>query len=79
MKQYALLVLLTGLLSTTSQGQQALTREPTLVSPQIHDNHSVTFRLKAPTATTATISGNWMRSEGFARPSATMQKGADGI
>ncbi|RYF78177.1 MAG: esterase [Cytophagaceae bacterium] len=79
MKQYALLVLLTGLLSTTSQGQQALTREPPLVSPEIHDNHSVTFRLKAPMATTASISGNWMRSEGFARPSATMQKGADGI
>lgn len=79
MKKHSLLILLIGLLASESNAQQDLFRESPIVSPDIHPDHSVTFRLKAPKATTATISGSWMRSAGFARPSAAMQKGADGV
>lgn len=49
------MLVLTGLLLTTGHSEQALTRDPGLMSPDIYDDHSVIFRLKAPTATTATI------------------------
>ncbi|MVM32836.1 esterase [Spirosoma sp. HMF4905] len=79
MKKLPLLILLIGLTIRSMNAQQALTREPQLISPEIHKDKSVTFRLNAPKASTVTITGGWMNSVGVTRPSAEMKRGEDGI
>lgn len=56
----------------------ALAQTPTpdgVVSPDVHPDRTVTFRLKAPKASEATLYGDWMA---VGKPEA-MAKGADGI
>lgn len=48
---------------------------PTVVSPEIAKDSSVTFRLWAPKASTVELSGNWMG----ARPPVPFTKGDDGV
>jgi enterochelin esterase family protein len=45
------------------QAAPAFMRAPALVSPEIHEDKKVTFRLSAPDAQEVTLSGEWM--EGF--------------
>lgn len=51
-------------------------RGPRVVSPEIHPDNSVTFRVLAPDATKVTISGNWMAGWGT---QVEMAKGDSGI
>lgn len=51
-------------------------RGPRVVSPEIHADNSVTFRVLAPNATKVTISGNWMAGWGT---QVEMAKGDSGI
>ncbi len=37
-------------------------RRPRIVSPEVHENHTITFLLEAPEATEVTLSGNWIPS-----------------
>ena len=46
-----------------------------LVSPEVHADHTVTFRIRAPKASELTLYGDWM-PVGKPRP---MTKSADGI
>ena len=52
----------------------------TLVSPEVHADRTVTFRIRAPQATTVTLTGDWLAtpasSTGGMLP---MTKGADGV
>jgi enterochelin esterase family protein len=48
-----------------------------LKSPQINADGSVTFRLKAPAASTVGVNGNWQK--GFVSPPLPMTKGDDGV
>jgi enterochelin esterase family protein len=54
--------------------------QDTLVSPEVHADRRVTFRIRAPQATTVTLTGDWLAtlaaSTGGVLP---MTKGADGI
>lgn len=56
-------------LSSLAQGQQ----RQRIISPQVHDDQSVTFRLQGPEATSV------MLNAGFAGGEQPMTKGADGI
>jgi enterochelin esterase-like enzyme len=61
-------------------GQPARGIQETLVSPEVHADRTVTFRLYAPKATEVTITGDWMatlesRTGGIAK----MTRGADGV
>lgn len=51
-------------------------RGPRVVSPEIHQNNAVTFRLLAPDAGKVTISGNWMEGWGT---QVDLTKGDSGI
>jgi enterochelin esterase family protein len=51
-------------------------RGPRVVSPEIHADNSVTFRVLAPDATKVTLSGNWMAGWGT---QVEMAKGDSGI
>ncbi len=46
--------------SITLQGYGQQRRAARIVSPAVHENNSITFRLMAPEATKVTLSGNWM-------------------
>jgi enterochelin esterase family protein len=66
-----ILILLFGF-QTNAQSQ----RGPRVVSPEIHPNNSVTFRLLATEATKVTLSGNWMAGWGT---QVELTKGDSGI
>jgi enterochelin esterase-like enzyme len=52
----------------------------TLVSPEVHADHSVTFRLYAPKAAEVTITGDWMATlASRLGGTAKMTKGEDGV
>jgi len=61
------LLTITGLVAAPLSAQQAPTPTPATAaarpapirSPEIHPDHTVTFRLRAPNATTGTLNGNW--------------------
>ena len=59
--------------------QQALWGGSEIVSPEIHDDYTVTFRLQAPNATEVKITGDWMPWQGWTPGSEIMEKGEDGI
>lgn len=55
-----------------------------IVSPEIGENNSVTFRIKAPNAGEVKLSGNWMPSApdgngGMAQQMVALEKDADGL
>ena len=64
------------LLSVIAFGQQALYDAATVVSPQINDDNSVTFRLNVPKAITVTVSGDFEGDDGNVEY--PLVQGADG-
>ena len=63
----------------TVSGQQALWGGPDIVSPEIHDDNSVTFRYKAPMAKEVRLYGDWMPWEGWTPGSQLLTLGGDTI
>jgi enterochelin esterase family protein len=65
MKQFAILIMVAGwvALSPAAYSQQAApgraAAAPRPVSPEIHSDHTVTFRLSAPKAAEVTLNGSW--------------------
>lgn len=51
------------LIAATSFAQQALWGGSQIVSPEIHDDHTVTFRLKAPKAVKVEVTGDFLASQ----------------
>lgn len=78
MKTFFSFLMILTLLTMTSTAQQALWGGPNLVSPEIHENNTVTFRLLAPQAGEVKLSGDWMPSEGWVPGSVDMEKSEDG-
>jgi len=62
---------------TMFQSNAQFRRAPSLVSPQINDDNSVTFRLNAPDADKVTINGSWL--PGYYGKKADVSKGDYGI
>ena len=58
MKRFTLLTVLM-LISITVSAQQALWRNTQVVSPEIHEDHTVTFRLRAPKAVKVQVVGDF--------------------
>ena len=56
---------LTGMLA---QAQQALWGGSQLVSPEIHDNNTVTFRLRAPKAVKVQVTGDFLPTQKIKTP-----------
>jgi len=59
--------------------QQALWGAPEMVSPEIHPDQSVTFRLMAPDAREVKLSGDWMPSAGWVPGSEVLTKDEKGV
>ena len=58
--------------------QQAIGRGQEIVSPEIHENGTVTFRLQAPRAGEVKLTGDWLPAEGFVPGSVVMEKNEKG-
>ena len=72
-----ILVLFWGSL-TLAEGQQSISGAPGTVSPEIHDDQTVTFRLEAPAATEVKISGDWLPFTGFLPGTEDMTRDGNG-
>jgi enterochelin esterase family protein len=61
-------------------GQSGRGIQETLVSPEVHADRTVTFRLYAPKATEVTLTGDWMATlESRTGGTAKVARGADGV
>jgi len=59
--------------------QEALWGNNEIISPEIHDNREVTFRLSAPNAAEVKITGDWMPVEGWVPGAEAMEKDDIGV
>ena len=64
------------MIATTAQ--QSLWGGEEIISPEIHEDHTVTFRVNAPNASEVRISGDWMPPEGWVPGSVPMEKDQKG-
>ena len=62
-----------------SQAQQALWGGANIISPEIKNDNTVTFRFVAPNAKEVKISGEWMPAENWQPGSTLMTKGDSGV
>jgi len=74
---FVIAFVITGTLSSIAQ--QALWGAPTIVSPEVKSDKTVTFRLQAPDAKEVKISGDWMPSKDWIPGSEAMTKGEKGV
>lgn len=58
MKKYLFLSLL-SLMSVSALAQQAIWGVPTIISPEVHDDNTVTFRIQAPGADKVEVTGDF--------------------
>jgi len=62
-----------------SFAQQALWGAPGIVSPEVKEDKTVTFRFQAPDAKVVKISGDWMPAQGWVPGSEAMTKDEKGV
>ncbi|WP_372950565.1 esterase [Mariniphaga sp.] len=74
-----LTLMIAAFFSFSVNAQQSLFGGEQIVSPEIHEDNSVTFRVNAPDAEEVKLAGEWMPSEGWTPGSAAMQKSENGI
>ncbi len=82
-----LFVVAAWLLCTTAGAQQALWGGGPVVSPEVHNDHTVTFRLKAPKAVTVEVTGDFLPTQKVDTPNgqydapgvAALKEGKDGV
>ena len=67
MKRLSLLAI-TLLMCTLASAQEALWGGAPVVSPEIHDNNTVTFRLKAPKAVRVQVTGDFLPTQKISTP-----------
>ncbi|MCM4159064.1 esterase [Antarcticibacterium flavum] len=78
MKNFLFLTLLI-LFTTSGFSQQALQGAGDIVSPEVHEDNSVSFRLHAPSAGEVKISGEWLPQENGNTIPVEMSKNEDNI
>lgn len=79
MKKSILLIPILLMAAITVMAQQSLWGGPEIVSPEIHENNSVTFRVQATNAKEVKLSGDWMPADGWVPGSIAMEKDDKGI
>ncbi|MCF1752962.1 esterase [Mariniradius sediminis] len=72
MRKTTLLLLILCLFGFSANAQEALFRAQQIVSPEIHSDNSVTFRLFAPNATAVQITGDFLPTEKIETPMGQM-------
>lgn len=78
-KQLILMLVSAFLLILPAAAQQALSGGTEIVSPQINEDHTVTFMVQAQKADEVRLTGDWLPAEGFTPGSVIMDKEENGI
>jgi len=78
-KQVIFIVAAMTVLAFQAGAQQAMYGGTEIVSPEIHKDNSITFRVQAPGAEEVKLRGDWMPAEGWVPGSQAMEKGEQGI
>lgn len=79
MKRLIFLLTIHSLYIPTLYAQQALWGAQEIISPDIHDNKTVTFQVDAPQAKEVRISGDWLPAEGWQPGSVALVKNEQGL
>src|SRR5690625_4551709 len=79
MKTTILIILLLAGVQMNSYAQQALWGGEEIISPEVHQDGTVTFRIQAPEASTVRLLGDWMPSEGWSPGFMEMEKEEEGL
>ncbi|RIW12552.1 esterase [Algoriphagus lacus] len=87
MKKHLLLIFSAYLLSISVQAQEALFRAQNIISPEVHADNSVTFRLHAPNAQAVQVTGDFLPTVKMETPrgpmdgpgKANLTKGENGV
>jgi enterochelin esterase-like enzyme len=67
------------LISSFTRGQQALWGNDEIISPEVHSDNTVTFRLHAPAANEVKVFGDWIPAEGRMPGSSKLTKDKEGV
>jgi len=78
-KQLLLILAFLVSLSLPAHAQQALFGGTEIISPEIHENQTVTFKVNATEAEEVKLSGDWMPAEGYMPGSVNMVKDENGL
>jgi enterochelin esterase family protein len=68
MKKLTTFMVLAFAALTSAHAQQALWGQPELVSPEVHPDHTVTFRMKAPKAVQVQVTGDFLPTQKVQTP-----------
>lgn len=78
-KQLIMAFCFCALIAFPVTAQQALFGGTEIISPEIHGDRSVTFRLQAPGAEEVKLTGDWIPAEGWTPGSVLMEKDEKGL
>lgn len=78
MKRLFISLVILSIIGLPVIAQQAIGGGQELVSPEIHENGTVTFHLQAPLAAEVKLTGDWLPAEGFVPGSVVMEKNEKG-
>lgn len=78
-KRILILFAFSALISFSTFAQQALWGAPGIVSPEVKNDNTVTFRLLAPAAKEVRITGDWMPAQGWGHGSEAMTRDEKGV
>lgn len=78
-KQIIISLAFLTLLGLAALGQQAIGGGQNIISPEINEDQTITFRLQAPNADEVKLTGDWMPVEGWVPGSVLMDKDEKGV
>jgi len=78
-KQFLFVLAISVMTNLNLIAQQALWGAAAIVSPEVKEDHTVTFRYQAPNAKEVKISGDWMPAQGWTPGSEAMTKDDKGL
>lgn len=79
MNKIVIPILLFLITSLSLSAQQALFGGEQIISPEVNDDYTVTFRVNAPEANEVKLTGDWMPAEGWTPGSVLMNKNEKGV
>jgi enterochelin esterase family protein len=78
-KQLIMTLVLMATMTFHASAQQSLFGGTDIISPEIHEDNTVTFRVQAPGTEEVKLTGDWMPAEGWVPGSVTMEQDENGL
>ena len=77
-KRLVISLVILSIIGLPVEAQEAIGDEQEIISPEINENGTVTFRLQAPNAEEVKLTGDWMPAEGWVPGAEVMEKDEKG-